>query len=36
MFAPVGCLPKEFHHAKAGYVDALIMYKWLTPEKRAS
>ncbi len=28
-FEKVGCLPKAFNHPKHGYVDALIMYKWL-------
>jgi ribosomal protein S18 acetylase RimI-like enzyme len=28
-FATVGSLPKAFHHPSAGYVDALVMYKWL-------
>lgn len=28
-FATVGRLPKAFHHPSAGYVDALVMYKWL-------
>ena len=28
-FALVGCLPKAFCHPAEGYVDALIMYKWL-------
>lgn len=28
-FDIVGCLPKAFNHPKAGYVDALVMYKWL-------
>lgn len=28
-FATVGRLPKAFHHPSQGYVDALIMYKWL-------
>jgi ribosomal protein S18 acetylase RimI-like enzyme len=28
-FAIVGRLPKAFHHPSAGYVDALVMYKWL-------
>jgi ribosomal protein S18 acetylase RimI-like enzyme len=28
-FATVGRLPKAFHHPKLGYVDALVMYKWL-------
>ena len=25
----VGRLPKAFHHPRQGYVDALIMYRWL-------
>lgn len=28
-FETVGRLPKAFNHPKQGYVDALIMYKWL-------
>ncbi|TVQ99351.1 MAG: GNAT family N-acetyltransferase [Desulfovibrionales bacterium] len=28
-YATVGRLPKAFHHPARGYVDALIMYKWL-------
>lgn len=28
-FDIVGRLPKAFHHPTKGYVDALIMYKWL-------
>jgi ribosomal protein S18 acetylase RimI-like enzyme len=28
-FATVGRLPKAFHHPSKGYVDALVMYKWL-------
>ena len=28
-FDTVGRLPKAFNHPKQGYVDALIMYKWL-------
>ncbi|WP_045219413.1 GNAT family N-acetyltransferase [Desulfonatronum thioautotrophicum] len=28
-FATVGRLPKAFHHPARGYVDALVMYKWL-------
>lgn len=28
-FNIVGCLPKAFHHPKLGYIDALVMYKWL-------
>lgn len=28
-FATVGRLPKAFHHPSRGYVDALVMYKWL-------
>jgi ribosomal protein S18 acetylase RimI-like enzyme len=29
-FAIVGRLPKAFRHPTRGYVDALVMYKWLT------
>lgn len=28
-FKVVGRLPKAFDHPDAGYVDALVMYKWL-------
>lgn len=28
-FITVGRLPKAFHHPSKGYVDALVMYKWL-------
>ncbi len=28
-FATVGRLPRAFHHPTEGYVDALVMYKWL-------
>jgi L-amino acid N-acyltransferase YncA len=28
-FATVGRLPKAFNHPSQGYVDALLMYKWL-------
>ncbi len=28
-FATVGRLPKAFNHPLKGYVDALVMYKWL-------
>lgn len=28
-FETVGRLPQAFNHPKKGYVDALIMYKWL-------
>jgi L-amino acid N-acyltransferase YncA len=31
-FATVGRLPKAFHHPSRGYIDALVMYKWLGPE----
>ncbi len=30
-FATVGRLPKAFRHPSKGYVDALVMYKWLEP-----
>ena len=30
-FATVGRLPKAFNHPSKGYVDALVMYKWLEP-----
>lgn len=29
-FETVGCLPAAFKHPVEGYVDALVMYKWLT------
>lgn len=28
-FETVGRLPKAFNHPKKGYIDALVMYKWL-------
>lgn len=28
-FATLGRLPKAFNHPSKGYVDALVMYKWL-------
>ena len=28
-FETVGTLPKAFNHPSQGYVDALVMYKWL-------
>ena len=28
-FATVGRLPKAFNHPGQGYIDALVMYKWL-------
>ncbi len=28
-FETVGCLPKAFNHPTQGYIDALVMYKWL-------
>lgn len=31
-FDTVGRLPKAFHHPAKGYVDALVMYKWLEEE----
>jgi ribosomal protein S18 acetylase RimI-like enzyme len=30
-FDTVGRLPKAFRHRTLGYVDAFVMYKWLTP-----
>lgn len=30
-FDTVGRLPKAFNHPTLGYVDALVMYKWLEP-----
>jgi ribosomal protein S18 acetylase RimI-like enzyme len=35
-FAAVGRLPKAFHHPSRGYVDALVMYKWLETKHNAS
>ncbi|WP_043757867.1 GNAT family N-acetyltransferase [Imhoffiella purpurea] len=29
-FETVGRLPKAFDHPSLGYIDALVMYKWLT------
>ncbi|WP_229008735.1 GNAT family N-acetyltransferase [Methylophilus sp. Leaf408] len=29
-FETVGRLPKAFRHPSRGYVDALVMYKWLS------
>jgi len=28
-FEIVGCLPKAFNHPVRGFIDALVMYKWL-------
>ena len=28
-FTTVGRLPMAFHHPSRGYIDALVMYKWL-------
>ena len=30
-FETVGTLPKAFQHPELGFVDALVMYKWLVP-----
>ena len=30
-FETVGRLPQAFNHPRMGYVDALVMYKWLEP-----
>lgn len=30
-FSTVGRLPRAFNHPANGYVDALVMYKWLEP-----
>lgn len=30
-FTIAGTLPKAFNHPSKGYVDALVMYKWLVP-----
>jgi L-amino acid N-acyltransferase YncA len=32
-FDTVGRLPKAFNHPTQGYVDALVMYKWLEKKK---
>ena len=31
-FQTVGRLPMAFHHPTIGYIDALVMYKWLQSE----
>lgn len=31
-FAIIGTLPKAFNHPQAGYVDAYVMYQWLTTD----
>lgn len=31
-FKKVGCLPNAFMHPIQGYLDALVMYKWLAKE----
>lgn len=28
-FATVGRIPRAYRHHRLGYVDALVMYKWL-------
>ncbi|WP_346765668.1 GNAT family N-acetyltransferase [Pseudoalteromonas phenolica] len=28
----IGTIPKAYNHPKLGYVDSLIMYKWLSDE----
>lgn len=33
-FEKAGRLPKAFRHPTLGYVDAFVMYKWLTPGQR--
>ena len=30
-FATVGKIPKAFNHPSRGFVDALVMFKWLVP-----
>ncbi|MDE0507948.1 MAG: GNAT family N-acetyltransferase, partial [Gammaproteobacteria bacterium] len=30
-FEEAGRLPNAFQHPKLGYLDALVMYKWLAP-----
>jgi ribosomal protein S18 acetylase RimI-like enzyme len=30
-FEIVGRLPKAFNHPAKGYIDALVMHKWLEP-----
>lgn len=34
-FETVGRIPKAFNHPQQGYVDALVMYKWLVKAKPA-
>lgn len=34
-FATIGTLPKAFKHARLGYVDALVMYKWLAEDRES-
>lgn len=31
-FEIVGCVPKAYRHARLGYVDTFVMYKWLANE----
>lgn len=33
-FETVGRLPRAFHHPRKGYIDALIMFKWLANSKK--
>lgn len=33
-FGTVGVLPKAFKHPQLGFVDALVMYKWLNKQER--
>ena len=35
-FETVGRLPKAFNHPSKGYVDALVMYKWLETGKHVA
>ncbi len=31
-YETVGRLPKAFNHPEKGYIDALVMFKWLVPD----
>ena len=33
-FTTVGTLPRAFNHPQKGYIDALVMYKWLVSNQR--
>ena len=32
-FEVIGQLPKAFHHWTQGFVDALVMYQWITDQE---